>query len=80
VQVFPAPWRGWGAVGLASETELIRGAVLLEEAPEHADRRQPTRQRGGLLMRARRLQAVQQPGHGVQVVEGGVGGRVAGLP
>ena len=35
VEVFPAPWRGRGAVGLLSETELIREAVLLEE-PEHA--------------------------------------------
>ena len=38
----------------------------------------PAGQRGGLLVRARLPQAVQQAGHGVRVVEGGVGGRVAG--
>ena len=35
-------------------------------------------QRGGLLVRARPPQAVQQPGHGVRVIEGGVGGGIAG--
>ena len=34
-------------------------------------------QRGGLLVRACPLQAVEQAGHAVQVVEGGVGGRIA---
>ena len=35
-------------------------------------------QRAGLLVRARLLQAVQQSGYGVRVVEGGVGGGPAG--
>jgi hypothetical protein len=35
-------------------------------------------QRGGLVVRARLPQAVQQVGHGERVVDGGVGGRVAG--
>ena len=35
-------------------------------------------QRGGLLLRARLPQAVQQPGHGARVVEGDVGGGIAG--
>ena len=34
----------------------------------------PAGQRGGLLVRARLPQAVQQAGHGARVVEGGVGG------
>ena len=38
----------------------------------------PAGQRGGLLVRARRPQAVQQAGHGGRVVEGGVGGWVTG--
>ena len=38
----------------------------------------PGGQRGGLLVRARPPQAVQQAGHGGRVVEGGVGGRVPG--
>ena len=33
-------------------------------------------QRGDLLLRARRPQAAQQPGHGVRVVEGDVGGGI----
>ena len=33
-------------------------------------------QRGGLLLRARLPQAVQQPGHGARVVEGDVGGGI----
>ena len=37
-------------------------------------RRVTGQQRGGLLVRARRPQAVQQAGHAVRVVEGGVGG------
>ena len=49
-------------------------AFLLEEELEHAGRRQPVCQRGGLLVRARLPQAAQQPGHAVRVVEGGVGG------
>jgi hypothetical protein len=67
-----------GATGLPSETELIRGAVLLEEEPEHAGRRQPTCQRGGLLVRARFPQAVQQAGHGGRVVKGDVRGGPVG--
>ena len=35
-------------------------------------------QRGDLLLRARRPQAVQQPGHGARVVEGDVGGGAVG--
>ena len=35
-------------------------------------------QRGGLLLRARLPQAVQQPGHAARVVEGGVGGGITG--
>jgi hypothetical protein len=40
--------------------------LLLEEEPEHAGRRQPTCQRGGLVGRARRPQAVQQEGNDTQ--------------
>jgi hypothetical protein len=36
---------------------------LLEEELEHACPREPTCQRGGLLLRARLPQAVQQAGH-----------------
>jgi len=78
VQVFPAPWRGWGAVGLPSETELIRKVFLLKKELEHADRRQPVGQRGGLLVRPGLPQAVQQPGHAERVIEGGVGGGITG--
>jgi len=60
-----------GAVGLPSETELIRGAFLLEEEPGHAGRRQSSCQRGGLLVRACLPQPVQQAGHAARVVEGG---------
>jgi hypothetical protein len=49
-------------------------AFLLEKEPEHTGHRQPTYQRGGLLVRAGLPQVVQQGGHGVRVVEGGVGG------
>jgi hypothetical protein len=52
-------------------------AVLLEEEPEHAGSRQPVCQYGGLVMRPRRPQPVQQPGHGVPAVEGDMGGRIA---
>jgi hypothetical protein len=60
-----------GAVGLPSGTELIRGAFLLGEEPEHAGRRQSSCLRGGLLVRACLPQPVQQAGHAVRVVEGG---------
>jgi hypothetical protein len=58
---------------------------LLAEDLEQACPRQSTRQRVGLVLRARRPQAVQQRGRGVRVleaglgilVEAGVGGRVA---
>ncbi len=56
----PSRWRGRGAVGLPSETELIRGAFLLEEEPGHAGRRQSSCQCGGLLVRACLPQPVQQ--------------------
>jgi len=62
------------------ETELIREAFLLEEELEHAGRGQPAGQRGGLLVRARLPQAVQQVGHAAQVVVGGgIAGRDARL-
>jgi hypothetical protein len=35
-------------------------------------------QRGGLVVRARLPQAVEQAGHAVRVVEGGVGGGIPG--
>jgi hypothetical protein len=38
----------------------------------------PAGQRGGLLVRAPLPQGVQQAGHGAGVVEGGVGGGIAG--
>jgi len=53
-------------------------ALLLEEEPEHAGCRQPIGQRGGLVLRARLPQPVQQQGHAVRVVEGGMGGGPAG--
>ena len=62
-----------GAVGLASETELIRDAILLEEEPEHASRRQAACQCSSLLVCAR-PRAVQQLGHAARVVERDVGG------
>jgi hypothetical protein len=64
-------WRGRGAVGLPAETELIRGAFLLEEELEHAGRRPSSCQRGGLLVRACLPQPVQQIARAVRVVEGG---------
>ena len=38
----------------------------------------PVGQRGGLFVRARLLQAIQQDAHAVRVVEGDVGGWVTG--
>lgn len=67
----PSPMARPVCLGLPSETELIRGAVLLEEELEHAGRRQSSCQRGDLLVRACLPQPVQQAGHAVRVVEGG---------
>ncbi len=57
--------------GTPAEPELIRAAFLLEEQPEHAGRRQPGGQRGGLLTCACLPQPAQQVGHAVRVVAGG---------
>lgn len=67
----PSPMARPVCLGLPSETELIRGAFLLEEELEHAGRRQSSCQRGDLLVRACLPQPVQQAGHAVRVVEGG---------
>jgi hypothetical protein len=53
-------------------------AFLITEGPEHARPRQPVYQHFGLLLRTRLPQRVQQAGHGVRVVEGGVGGVAGG--
>ena len=53
---------------------MPRPAMQIQDRPDAAE--QPTCQRGGLLLRARLPQAVQQPGHGARVVEGGVGGGI----
>jgi hypothetical protein len=63
VQIFPAPWPSWAAISLPAEPEPILAVLLLEEELEHACPREPTCQRGGLLLRARLPQAVQQAGH-----------------
>ena len=57
----PAARNGTGPRGPAA-----RGRARTGRVPGH--------QRGGLVVRARRPQAAQQPGHGARVVEGGVGG------
>jgi hypothetical protein len=77
-QVFPAPWRGRGAIGLAAETELIYETFLLEKEPEPARCRQAVCQGRGLLVRAGLPEAVQQACRVVRVIEGGVGGGPAG--
>ena len=51
--LFPAPWRGWSAVDLTSETELIHRPFCFEEEPEHVGCRRPVGQGGGLLVCAR---------------------------
>src|SRR6516165_9940728 len=72
LEVIPSPRPGWAAISLPAEPEPIRIALLLEEKLEHAFPWQPLGQRGGLLLRARIPQAVQQPDHGARVIEGGV--------
>jgi hypothetical protein len=65
----PSPWRSRAAISLPPEMELIRAAVLVEVAPEHACCRQPACQRGGLLVCAHPPHAVQQGGHEARVAE-----------
>ena len=74
----PSPWLSWAAASLPAEPEPILAAIFLAEELEHACPRQALGQRGGLLLRARLLQAAQQPGQAARVVEQDVGGRITG--
>ncbi len=60
--------------------EPIMPTVMVKYGLSSTGRRQPIGQRGGLVVRARLPQAVQQAGHAVRVVEGGVGGRIINNP
>ena len=74
----PTPWLGWTAVSLPAESKPILAALLVTEELEQASPRQPVGQRGGLLLRARLPQSVQQCGRVDRVVEGDVGGVALG--
>lgn len=60
IQIFPAPWLGWGAISLPAKPEPILVILLLAEEFEHAGRRQAIHELGDLVLRARFLQARQQ--------------------
>jgi hypothetical protein len=75
VQVGPVPGWGGAAIGFAAEP-VSRSAFRVEA--EHPGSWQPVGQQADLLVRANLPQAVQQYGHAVRVIEGGVGGGPGG--